>query len=468
MFSYLNRGKAFYQDLIRLSVPIILQNLVIHSLGLVDTFMVGRLPGETPMAAVTLANIPIFVVQLMIFGLQSGASVLISQFWGKRDTDSINRVVGIGIYSAAGITLPFALVMFFFPMQFMSLFSNNRALVSVAADYAGLAGASYLFNSLSQVYIGAQRCMENPKVGLYISIVSVCSNTFLNWVLIFGKLGAPAMGVMGAALATLLSRILELIITVIYAGGNRSLPIRPSLLLRPGGVLLRGYARYASPVVLNEMLWGLGTSLYPTIMGHMEQSTEILTAFTIAGNIDRVSTVAVFAMANSAAIIVGREIGAGRENRVYDIGVALNTVSLASGFFMGIVMIGATFLVIAPYVYPLFGISARSGEISTMMQVMTQCLLFLRAFNSTNVVGVLRGGGDVHTATMIDLVPLWAVSIPASALCGLILRLDIFWVFLCISFESILKFFWGMFRFRSRAWINNVTHLVGETNSCKT
>ena len=140
MLSYMNRGRLFYKDVVTLALPIIAQNLITESLALVDTFMVGSLPGDAPMAAVTLANIPIFVILLLIFGLQSGASVLISQFWGKGDTDSINRVIGIGVYAAGAITLTFALIMFFFPVQFIGLFSNNDEIVAIAAEYGRIVG----------------------------------------------------------------------------------------------------------------------------------------------------------------------------------------------------------------------------------------------------------------------------------------------------------------------------------------
>jgi Na+-driven multidrug efflux pump len=192
-------------------------------------------------------------------------------------------------------------------------------------------------------------------------------------------------------------------------------------------------------------------------MGHMTESTAILTAYTIAGNIDRVCTVAVFAVANTAAIIVGREIGAGRGKDVYGAGAALNTVAFGTGLALGGIMIAATYLVITPCVYPLFRLSARAAAISTMMQVVTAAFLALRSFNSTNIVGILRGGGDVRAATMIDLIPLWVIAIPFSALFGLIWKMDILWVFLCISAENIIKFFLGVYRFRSRAWINDVT-----------
>ena len=459
MLSCLRQKPGFYRDMGRLALPIILQNLVTNSLALVDTFMVGSLPGDAPMAAVTLANIPIFVILLIIFGLQSGASVLISQFWGKGDTDSINRVLGIGIYVAGAITAVFALILLFFPVSFMGLFSDNRELVPIAAGYARIVGFSYFFNSITEVYIAAHRSMEHPKLGLYILSVSMCSNTFLNWVFIFGNLGAPALGVNGAALATLLSRILEFVVMVIYALRSRRFRLKPALMFRPGRVLLRAYLRYATPVVVNETMWGLGTALYPTIMGHMAGSTEILAAYALSGNIEKVCTVAVFAMAGTAAIIIGREIGAGRASTVYQVGAAMNLVAFFGGLIIGVLMILAARLLFGPFVYPLFGLSEGAKEIATLMLTVTGTFLAVRSFNSTNIVGVLRGGGDVRTATIIDLTPLWLVALPLAAAAGLILRLDILWVYLALSAEQVVKFFLGVWRFRSGRWINDVTRI---------
>lgn len=459
MLSYMNRGRLFYKDVVTLALPIIAQNLITESLALVDTFMVGSLPGDAPMAAVTLANIPIFVILLLIFGLQSGASVLISQFWGKGDTDSINRVIGIGVYAAGAITISFALIMFFFPVQFIGLFSNNDEIVAIAAEYGRIVGFSYVFNSITQVYLGAHRSMENPKLGLAVLSVSMCSNTLLNWVFIFGNLGAPALGVVGAAVGTLCARILEFIVMAVYAVCNKRFRLKPALLLRPGRELMKSYARYSTPVVLNETMWGLGTSLYPTIMGYMAGSTEILAGYAISGNIEKVCTVVVFAIAGTAAIIVGREIGAGRASTVYDTGKCLNTLAFLTGLAVGAAgILGALFFV-SPVVYPLFGLSQEARDIATMMLIVTFAFLSVRSFNSTNIVGVLRGGGDVRAATITDLIPLWCFALPLSAIFGLVLHLDIFWVYMGISLENVLKFFLGVRRFRSGAWIHDVTQI---------
>lgn len=452
----MNQGRAFYRDVVTLAIPIILQNLITNSLGLLDTFMVGML-GEAPMAAVTLANIPIFVVQLMTFGLQSGASVLISQFYGKGDKGSINEVLGIGFAVAGGITLVFGCIMFFLPTQFMALFGNNNHVVALAAQYAKIVAFSFLFDSLASVYIAAHRSMANPMLGLYILGASMVSNTILNWVFIFGKLGAPAMGVRGAALATLLSRVLEFAIALGHISLGKGFRLQFDRLLHPSRAMLGKYVRFATPVLFNETLWGLGTSLYPTIMGHMESSQAILAAYGIVGNLVNVSTVMVFAIGGTTAIIIGREIGAGRREGVYETGLRLDTLAFLAGLIVGVVFIGLTYVLFEPVVYPLFHLSDEAADIATMMSVVSFAILSVRSFNTTNVVGVLRGGGDVRAATVIDLAPMWFLSLPLAALAGLVFHWGILPVYLCISLDNVVKLVLGVWRLRSGKWIRDLT-----------
>lgn len=459
MFSYLKRGKEFYRNILFLALPIILQNLVTTSLGLIDTFMVGVL-GEVPLAAVNLANIPIFVIQLVMFGLQSGSSVLISQFWGKRDMESINRVIGIGCYVAEAIAIVFSVLMLFFPKELMGLLTDNAALIGPAADYARIVGPSYLFASITSVYVGAHRSMENPKLGFIIFSLSMVTDVFLNWIFIFGNLGAPALGVAGAAWGTFGARVVEFLVMAGYALFNRRFKLKFALLLRPSGELVAKFIRYASPVVLNEALWGLGTSLYKVIMGHMAGSTEILAARALAGSIEDICTVAIFAIAATSGIVVGREIGAGRDKEtVYQLGLTMDTLAFACGALVGGFMLVGTRLLLAPLVYPIFKLSASAAGICTMMLTFTGVVLPLRSFDSTNTVGVLRGGGDVRMAMIIDILPLWLVAIPLAALFGLVFQWGIFAVYVGICMENVVKFGFGVSRLRSRVWINDVTQV---------
>lgn len=456
MFSYMRQGKDFYRNMFRLALPIILQNLVTTSLSLVDTFMVGAL-GEGPLAGVTNANTPIFVVLLLIFGVQSGSTVLISQYWGRRDEEAINRVLGVGIYVAGTLSTLFALLLFFRSGPFVALFCNDPEVAAYAAQYGRIVGFSYAFNAVTQVYIAAQRSMGNPKLGLGVLSVSMCANTFLNWVLIFGKLGFPALGVEGAAIATLCSRVLEFAVTAGYALGNKRFKLRVRAVFCPGRETARRFVRYATPVVLNETLWGLGASLYPTIMGHMAGAKEILAAYAVAGNVEKVCTVAVMAVASTTAIIIGETVGAGETGRARELGKVTNTVAFLMGAAFGLLAIGLVHWVVAPLVYPLFKLSAAASRIATLMLTVTFIALPLQGFNTTNVVGVLRGGGDVTAAAVIDLAPMWVVGVPLAAAVGLVWRLDVLWVYIVRAFEQFVRAALGTVRLKSGKWVRDVT-----------
>ena len=456
MVSFLKQGRAFYRQVAALSVPLVIQNLITSSLGMADTFMVGLL-GTVDLAGVTLANIPFFVVQLFFFGVQSGGTVLISQYWGKGDKNSINRVLGLSWYVAGAVALTVALAMLVAPIQIMSLFGNDMNAVIVAARYGRIIGFAFLLNGLNLAYVGALRSMEQPKIGTWMLGASMVTNLFLNYVLIFGKLGAPRLGVEGAAIATLAARVLESVIVIGHIIKNKTFRLDFSLVLRPGREMVGKLIKYSAPVVLNETLWGLGTSIYPVIMGHMPGSTEILAAYTIAGNVDKLVMVAISGLCVASAVIIGKEIGAGRPEKAYSISWTLNFLAMACGAVFGGALVAAANWWFPHWLYPLFRMTTRTESLVTMMLSIIGGTLFLRGFSHVTIVGVLRGGGDVKTATLIDLLPLWLVSIPMAAVLGLWLNLGPVWVYIAMSIDQVIKLLMGVPRIRSRKWINDVT-----------
>ncbi len=457
MFTYMRQEPGFYKQVVFLAAPIVLQNLITSALGMADTFMVGML-GEAPMAAVTLANIPLFVVQLFIFGVQSGSSVLTSQYWGKQEMESINRVLGVAMWVALSVSSIFAAILVVCPVEFLSLFGNQQDVIELAAQYGSVAGLSYVCSAFTMMYVAVYRSMERPQLGMYILVASMMLNTFLNWVFIFGNLGAPALGVRGAALATLIARMMEVIIVVIHMMCSRFLRVRLHLLLRPGVDMVRRFLRYGGLVVFNETTWGLGSSIFPTIMGHMAGSTEILAAYTVAGNVDKICMVVSFGLASTASIIIGREVGAGRPQKVRGTGTSMCILAFLCGSVIGLALfLFAQFLAPA-WVFPLFKMSQRSASVAVMMMTIQAVVRPLRDFNSVAIVGVLRGGGDVRMATIIDTSPQWLVAIPAAIICGLVLQTEILWVYLVMMLEHFIKCFLGVWRLQNDSWVRDLTH----------
>lgn len=457
MFRFLRREPGFYQRVWMLALPIILQNLVTTSLGFVDTFMVGLL-GQSELSAVTAANSPIFLVQVIIFGLLSGLTVLVSQYWGKHDMEAINRCMGIALYTGVAIAALVALALFLFPRQIMAVLTDNALLIRLGAPYLRIVGVSYVFNAASSVYVGMQRSTENPAMGLTVFTVSMLLNTFLNYILIFGKFGAPALGVTGAAVATLTSRIVEFLITVGYALRDRRIPLHFSALFRPGTAFLGDFVKYSTPVLVNDFLWGLGTTLITAIIGHMAISEEMLAAYAIMGNIEKFSTVACYGIAGAAGVIVGKRIGEGASREeVYDVSWCLLLVSLLIGLVVSACIAVLLPTVFIPYLYPLFHLEGLSLRIAATMCVVFIIMMPSKAFDITNITGILRAGGDVRVSAVIDVGSVWLVSVPITALTALVFDAPVALVCLGIQAEGLSKVPLGIHRLRSRKWINDVT-----------
>jgi len=457
MKNLLHREPGFYRRLWSLALPLVLQNLITTSLGFVDTFMVGRL-GNEPMAAVTAANSPIFLVQVLIFGLISGLTVLVSQYWGQGDVDAINRSMGIALYLGVLLSTAIALLLFFAPRTVLGLVTDNGTLVTLGAPYLRIVGFSYIFNSVSSVYVGMQRSAEDSRFGLLVFTASMCLNTGLNYVLIFGHFGAPALGITGAAIATLLSRVLEFGIVLVYALANRRVPLHFRSLFFPGAAMLRRFITYSTPVVFNESMWGLGTAALTAIMGHMSISTEMLAAYAIMGNIDKFSTVACFGLSGATAVFVGKRIGEGADREdVYRLSVCLLLVAVLVGFAISALLAILLPTFFLPVLYPLFRLSGTATAIAVTMCVVYVFTMPMRSFDISNIIGVLRAGGDARVASAIDLAPLWLVAIPLTALTALVCNAPIALICLSIQAENLCKLPLGLFRLRSRKWIRDVT-----------
>ena len=457
MFDFLRREPGFYKWLIKLSLPMVLQNLITYSLGFIDTFMVSRL-GNEEMAAVTTANVPVFLLISLVFGFQSGLGILVSQYWGKGDAKSISRCLGVASLLGTAFTLVLAVLFAASPVAVMDLLSNRHELSLLGAPYLRVIGFSYVFNMLSSIYVSAQRSVENAAFGLKVFGFSTLLNTGLNYLLIFGKCGFPALGVAGAAIATLLARISEFVICAVYALANKTIPLDLGLFFRPGGDMLRRFVKYASPVVVNEGIWGLGTSLLTVILGYTDNSVEMLAANALIGNLHKVFLVVCFGLGAASAVMTGKAIGEGQSReKVMSLSGTLMWISLLVGMVLMTAALILVPLLLVPVVFPMFKLFGEAGEIARALAVMDFLGIPLHACAITAITGVLRGGGDVFWSTLLDLSPQWLVCIPATALIALVFHMDAWWIGFAIQLESIATFPLCVWRVRGGKWINDVT-----------
>ena len=462
MIRELKRPRTFYERLFRLTAPIALQNLITFSLGLIDTFMVSRLSNEA-MAAVTTANVPVFLLISIVFGVQSGVGILISQYWGKKDMENISRAMGVAAYLGVGIAAVIGVVLYRWPVAIMDLLSNNHELSVLGAPYLRLIGFSYVFNMLSSIYVSAQRSVENSAFGMKLFGMSTVINTGMNYLLIFGKCGFPMLGVEGAAIATLLSRVAEFAVCLFCALRSKTMPLHLKAFFRPGWEMCRRFIKYSSPVLCNELLWGLGNSMLTVILGYTVNSVEYLAANAVMGNLNRLFLVVCFGLGAATAVMVGKAIGEGQSHEeVLELSHTLLWVTILVGAVLAVFALALVPLLFQPVIFPLFKLYDETARIATALAVTGFASIPLHAYAITAVTGVLRAGGDVFFSAVLDIAPQWLAALPLTALFALVLGSSYWWVAAAIQAESLIKCPLCFFRIRRGKWIHDVTLPEGE------
>ena len=279
----LRNREHFLRQLMLLAIPIMFQNLISVSLNMVDILMIGQL-GEVNVSAAAMANQPFFIFTLFVFGLSSGSCVLTSQYWGRKDIHSINKIITISLCFSLGLSLLFSLLVCLFPSQVLRIYTNEADVIAQGAKYLRIVGLSYLFNAFSTTVLSILRSVEKLKIQLYVTGSSVAVNAVLNYIFIFGKLGAPAMGIEGAALATLIARIYEFAFTAFYLFRVDSLlRYRIQKYDRMDRQIFRDFIRYCLPVIFNELVWGIGISFHSAMIGRL--GTGSITAYSITSTL---------------------------------------------------------------------------------------------------------------------------------------------------------------------------------------
>ena len=459
MLKDLRRESGFYRYLIALTAPIALQHLITFSLGLIDTFMVSQL-GNAEMAAVTAANVPVFLLLSLSFGVQGGLGILVSQYWGKKDMQNISRALGVALFLGTGIVLVLAILFALIPVQIMDLLSNEHELSILGAPYLQLIGFSYVFTMISSVYISAQRSVENPNFGMKVLAFSTVLNTVLNFLLIYGKCGFPMMGIQGAALATLLARVAEVVICVIYAAKDKRMPLDLRAMLRPGREMLRRFVKYASPVVVNEAIWGLGNSLLTVIIGYTTISVEFLAAYAVTGNLGRLFLVVCFGLGAATAVVVGKAIGEGKSHdEIMSLSRCLIYFSVLVSAGIAIIALLLIPILFQPVIFPLFKLYGDTAKIAVALAVTAFAATPLHANAVTTITGVLRAGGDSFWSAVLDVGPQWLVALPLTAVFALFVDGGIhYWLIaIAIHFDGVVKIPLCYLRCRTDKWIHDVT-----------
>ena len=320
--------KNFYKTVGALVLPIALQNLINVAVTSADVVMLGKV-GETVLSGSSLAGQVQFILTLFFFGLTSGAAVLTAQYWGKKDLRTIEKVMGIAFRFSIIVAVLFILAVQIFPAQVMSIFTPEQPVIDEGVKYLRIVSFSYLTCAITHVYLNVMRSVERVVIATVTYSVSLVVNIIINWVLIFGVLGFPKLGIVGAAIGTLIARIMELLIVVFYAKTKSILTFRLKDLFVRDKLLFQDFMRYAIPVTLNELMWGTGCSVIAVVIGHMGQAA--VAANSVAQVTRQLATVVSFGIAAAAAVLIGKAIGEDNYEEAQKYGTRFVKLSLVAG-----------------------------------------------------------------------------------------------------------------------------------------
>ncbi len=449
MENSLDNKRRFYKTMLSLALPIMIQNLISSSLNMVDTMMIGKL-GEAQIASVGLANQFYFLFSLFIFGLNSGCAIFIAQFWGKRDIKSIRKVLGLCIILGSIGSIFFTVVALIFPEKVMSFFTKDSTVISLGVDYLKIVGWSYIVTAISFAFSFASRSIGKAKLPMITSAIALICNTVFNAILIFGKLGFPVLGVKGAAIATLIARIIEmaLILSVTYIR-KTALAGKLNEFCDLSKEFIFNIIKTIYPVVINEIFWSLGITMYS--VAYAKISTNALATFQIAGTVQNIFTVAAFGLANACAVMIGNEIGANREENAMTFAKRFIKVSFSLG-----IIIGALLFIFSSSIVSMYNVSPEVIRSAKVILRVFSFVMPLRMITSLFIVGILRSGGDTKYSLILEMSGVWLVGVPIAFLGALVFKLPIELIVSLVYLEEIVKISFCFPRLFSKKWIRNL------------
>ena len=432
-----------------LLVPMALKELIAAFINLLDTVMLGSL-GTDVIAAVGIGNQWFFVFAVMTFGMCGGAGVFAAQYWGAKDEANMRKVLGINLMLVTILSSVFMTLSLVAPQSIIKMFRSDPMVVKYGVDYLRVVCFSYILSGITSAYDMSLCCSEKANVSFIARFIGLVVNIVMNWALIYGHLGFSAMGIKGAAIATIIARGSELgfILVVVYKKKLLQAASFLDLFVLPKG-MLRKYFKAALPVTLNECAWALGTVSYSWVFSQV--STEALVVITIVQNIERLLLVFFHGGGNAAGILIGKLVGAGDTENAFVVSkrlCILNTV-------FSIIVSGA-FILFRPLVLIPYSITPEIYNMTLRILFLTALIMTVKSLTFYFIVGVFRNGGDTKFAAAIDISSMWLIGVPLVLISGLVLKLPLEIIYLFMMSEEVAKLVLSIWRFKSKKWIRNL------------
>lgn len=448
--------KPTYRDVLKLSLPIALQNIFSTAVTSADVIMVGHISQNALSATALAGQIP-FVLNLILLGLTLGAGLMTAQYWGKGDCFTIESILALALKIAISISLIFSIGACFFAPQLMRLFTTDMVLISYGKDYLRIVGISYLFMGISQIYQSVIKAIGEVKKSTLISSSALLLNIFFNALLIFGWFGLPQMGVAGAALGTTLSRGIELTFCLLDSIKRKTIKIRIANLKTGNKMLSHDFWKYALPITLNGLSWGSAFATYSIILGHL--GSDVVAANSITTAIRNFSMVGCNGLASGAGIYLGSLLGSNDLEKARKDGSQILQLTTVLGLLAGIMILS-----VSPLILHVVELTDTSQSYLQTMLFINAAYVLTKALNIMLNNGIFCAGGDTRFGLICDTIDMWCFSVPLGFICAFLLRLPPMTVYLILCSDELAKLPFAYHHFKSNKWIKNITRKTEETS----
>lgn len=441
--------KEFNRKLIFLVLPIAFQQFMLSLVSASDAVMLGFVD-QNSLSAVSLAGQVTFVYNLFLAAMTIGTSIFVAQYWGKNDRVSVEKILGFVLRISIVVSFLFFIVATFFSNYLMKIFTADIVLIEAGGEYLRIVGITYFMCGISQIYLCIMKNCGHASGSMIISSVTVVLNIVLNAIFIYGLLGAPKMGIAGAAVATTTSRGVELCWSLWESCRKDRIKIRVKYLLHVDQRLRKLFWKYTFPVLGNELVWGCGFTMYSIMMGHL--GTDAVAANSIANIVKNLIACFCLGLGSGSGIIVGNELGAGRLQKAKTYGDYLSIWSIVSGITSGILLLATT-----PVILHFSNLSEQANNYLSWMLIMCSYYMIGKSINSTTIAGIFCAGGDSKFGFLCDAITLWCITVPLGLIAAFVLRMPVLVVYFIVNLDEIIKLPVVYRHYKKYIWIKDLT-----------
>ena len=442
---------SFYGQIFKLVLPIVVQNLLSAAVSSADVVMLNYV-GQSSISAVSLASQYASVLFMVFYGLGTGVTILCAQYYGKGDMRAIQVVEGIALRFSIPIAMAFAGAALLMPETMMRLFTNDAELIGLGASYLRYMSAAYLCWGITEVYLAVLRSINRVMVSMVMNILAFSLNIFLNAVWIFGLFGAQKLGVVGVALATSLSRVIELAACIVVSLLSRDVRLDPRYIFLRNGALFSDFVRLSLPALGNDVSWSVAFSMYSVIIGHLGTDAVAANSFVVV--VRNFGTILCFGMASAGGILLGNIIGENKMEEARDGARKLMKLTVITGAIGGLIILASMPLVLA---YARESLSEQAMYYLRNMLLINTYYVMGAAVNTTLIAGVFRAGGDSRFGFVCDTIDMWCYAVPLGFIAAFVLRLPVMWVYFLLCTDEFVKWPWVIGHYRKGTWLKNIT-----------